>query len=548
MNLKKCKLGLLVCAMVASILTPKSVAKADDTSGVLEYYTSFDTNEVTFYMYGVASAGNAEVMYGNVKETVSEVSTVGDSHSIYTIILVDNSQSVMSSQYGGPAFDLVDFILRNRSDGEKFIVAEIEQDINEVTYTAGSFSNDYEACRQILYGMECENKDADVYTNVSKAIDVLNNIQDSSYKRIIIISDGIHQNELTINSSYPEVKDRLKATNYPIYTVGFSKNNDEASKEDLRTLHELSRISHGEQFSLSEDFNNQNVVDRLKSDNELVRIVTVIENQPCDGSQKNARLTFGDVVYNCDVRLPVVEYVEETIEPTEETETIEETVETEEMTVVEQKSSLFNPLTIALLIAVIVVLIVVIILLVLLKKKGNVDESEKEYKKLDNQIKNERYVPEPEKKGMPAGATPMINKEPAMQKPAGNNKTQVLFQNTNNAPASGQPPMNQAPMSQPAIHRVSLQNAEDPSKVFSGSFQDKLTIGRNPGSVQIVIPDSAISGVHCEIGIMGNKFYIKDLKSSNGSFVNGTRCVDATEIRNGCQIKLGRTIFILKLE
>ncbi|PIV67276.1 MAG: phosphopeptide-binding protein, partial [Nitrospirae bacterium CG01_land_8_20_14_3_00_44_22] len=52
--------------------------------------------------------------------------------------------------------------------------------------------------------------------------------------------------------------------------------------------------------------------------------------------------------------------------------------------------------------------------------------------------------------------------------------------------------------------------------------KDTVTIGRNPGN-DIHIDNLAISGFHAKLINRGGRFFIEDLNSTNGTFVNGKR-------------------------
>ncbi|MGH8677393.1 MAG: FHA domain-containing protein [Burkholderiales bacterium] len=63
-------------------------------------------------------------------------------------------------------------------------------------------------------------------------------------------------------------------------------------------------------------------------------------------------------------------------------------------------------------------------------------------------------------------------------------------------------------------------------------LRGKLTrIGRDPKKNDVVIPQDTVSSQHAQIEIRGTTFYLKDLRSGNGSFVNGKKISDADEIR-----------------
>lgn len=65
----------------------------------------------------------------------------------------------------------------------------------------------------------------------------------------------------------------------------------------------------------------------------------------------------------------------------------------------------------------------------------------------------------------------------------------------------------------------------------------EMVIGRNAGA-DVSLPDDAVSGVHAaiELGLAG--FRIRDLGSTNGTFVNGSQ-VQATDLENDDRILVG---------
>src|ERR1700691_5968715 len=52
--------------------------------------------------------------------------------------------------------------------------------------------------------------------------------------------------------------------------------------------------------------------------------------------------------------------------------------------------------------------------------------------------------------------------------------------------------------------------------------KDALTVGRKPDN-DIVIDNPAISGHHCKIVHQGGTYFVEDLESTNGTFVNEKR-------------------------
>ncbi len=67
-----------------------------------------------------------------------------------------------------------------------------------------------------------------------------------------------------------------------------------------------------------------------------------------------------------------------------------------------------------------------------------------------------------------------------------------------------------------------------------------ITIGRSP-EADIVIKDERASRIHCGVRFLDGKYYIKDLKSKNGTLLNNHR-LDMEELNPGDRIQVGSTV------
>ena len=74
---------------------------------------------------------------------------------------------------------------------------------------------------------------------------------------------------------------------------------------------------------------------------------------------------------------------------------------------------------------------------------------------------------------------------------------------------------------------------------------EPLSIGRSR-EADIPLLDDKVSRVHCGIRLSDGEFYLKDLKSRNGVFVNGQRVDDTAKLKAGDRIQIGSTIFVLE--
>jgi sigma-B regulation protein RsbU (phosphoserine phosphatase) len=67
--------------------------------------------------------------------------------------------------------------------------------------------------------------------------------------------------------------------------------------------------------------------------------------------------------------------------------------------------------------------------------------------------------------------------------------------------------------------------------------QDKVILGRNP-DCHVVIPNSAVSRWHAQIVRVGERYYIEDLKSRNGTAVNEDEIAARTQLTHGDRIRI----------
>jgi pSer/pThr/pTyr-binding forkhead associated (FHA) protein len=71
-----------------------------------------------------------------------------------------------------------------------------------------------------------------------------------------------------------------------------------------------------------------------------------------------------------------------------------------------------------------------------------------------------------------------------------------------------------------------------------------ITIGRSPDA-DVILLDERVSRIHCGIRLWDGDFFLKDLKSRNGTFVNG-QAVEVTKLEPGDTIRVGSTVFVFE--
>lgn len=70
-------------------------------------------------------------------------------------------------------------------------------------------------------------------------------------------------------------------------------------------------------------------------------------------------------------------------------------------------------------------------------------------------------------------------------------------------------------------------------------LRNDALIGRHPGS-SIVLADTYISGEHARLTFHDGRWWVADLGSTNGTFVNGARVERPTPLNDGDEIRFGR--------
>lgn len=75
-----------------------------------------------------------------------------------------------------------------------------------------------------------------------------------------------------------------------------------------------------------------------------------------------------------------------------------------------------------------------------------------------------------------------------------------------------------------------------------------LTVGKMTGAVDMVIPDGSLSRMHAKFIRTQNRYYMVDLNSTNGCFINGRRLApnEQVQIEAGDEIGLGKLKFIYR--
>jgi DNA-binding CsgD family transcriptional regulator len=68
-----------------------------------------------------------------------------------------------------------------------------------------------------------------------------------------------------------------------------------------------------------------------------------------------------------------------------------------------------------------------------------------------------------------------------------------------------------------------------------------LSIGKNPGNGLVIEDDPTVSRLHAVMEPVGQGWYVRDLGSRNGTYVNGERILAQRAVHPGDEIRVGQT-------
>ena len=94
--------------------------------------------------------------------------------------------------------------------------------------------------------------------------------------------------------------------------------------------------------------------------------------------------------------------------------------------------------------------------------------------------------------------------------------------------------------SAPRAHLVVVDGAEsDLPPGTSFPLQRLTSVGRHPANT-LAIEEPFISAEHAEVAFDNGRWWVRDLGSTNGTFINGTQVTVATGVRPGDIVQFGR--------
>lgn len=485
------------------------IVQAAGNAGIMEAYTGEES--FTVYVKGASeNLSDASVQIGTSTGEAASVARVSKQDvSMRTIVMIDNSISITKENREKIAGFLQNLIA-DRDAREEIAITVFSEDIIWLT----EYTGDYSILKQAIDGIEYHDQETyltDVLYDL--IVDKYLSDEEDVYRRIIVVSDGVDNKSLGYTKE--ELYSLLKENPYPIYSIGCvnGKNN-----EELENMFALSRMTSAQSFLMDDVENTLDITDALKADRDIVKLEVVPAPEAMDGSRKAVKISYIDqgsaVTLSADIVMPqqtqIMEEPESKLDLAAEDESPEEpepSVPEEETNTDEYKK---QGILTAIICFIVLAAVAIVIALIILKKKRN----KVLFEPIDDNILQEleqNIEPSDEK-------TELV----CMGEPDDDEHTYMIWNNRN-------------------TYHIVLTDIHSMAKTFQVPIEQSITVGRKQGMCDIVLNyEKSVSGKHCEISVRDGKFYIKDLQSANGTYVNDSKVLAETEIFSGNILKLGR--------
>lgn len=500
-NKQKKLAGMIILFWMLSTFT----VYAASGLAVVETYTG--ESEAVLYLKGIkGDISNIRVQAGtSVCDSVTQSRLSESSQPVKTLIMLDNSLSIPKQDREYIA-KVIRNMIADRMNNEQMAIAVFGEGMVYLAEYTMEDAQLLRAVEEITY-----EKSHTYFTDVLYDVLTREYIQkkEDVFFRMIVISDGMDNK--SIGYTKEEIFDMLKEYPVPIYTIGIQTSKKNNNKQ-LENMFAVSRMTGAQGFILNNTENLLDINEAVNEDQSIVRLTVMPQQELLDGSRKTLKITLASgenisteivmpqQVKNADMTLPDVGLAENN--------GVREDVKKED------SSGNIRLWMILVPVCLLIPGITAVVIVIIIKHRKRETGSTNLYGQLSQPYEDsaENYLD-----------TEVI----ATSEADGDDSTVGLWD-------SGE--MHSYQMILTDIHTA--------SRFFQAPLRNSAVIGRKQGACSVVIDyDMSVSGRHCEIRVRDGRFYISDLQSSNGTYVNNLRILSETELTNGSIIKMGKLEF-----
>ena len=472
---------------------------AQEMGDIMSSYVGKDC--ICLYVQGKSDMKvTAQIGTKEIKDV--DVVPLSDTEKIETLILVDNSLS--TTEESRPIItELLTGVVGNKLPNESISVAtfskNIEYKVNDTT--------DYTQLKNAIDSLEYKYQDAyllPVLYDLSKEYATK---EENIFRRVIIVSDGASDEEIGVKVS--ELLAQLNKNSFPIYTFG-CKSEDGSNNGDLENLYSIARTTGAEYWTVN-DINNPDEISSQFSKRlvDIDRVDIKVPKSLQDGSEKGVKILMMNGGLSLDASTTV------------------------KMPFGSSQKDKSLPFIIIIVIAVLIILLLIILIVNLVKKKDDGyqqvldDLQNKEKSRSNSQMQAENVqrqnTPAPinrDKRNVrdrvyAVSSNTPNNYEADIQKTPETPQRREddnIIENDNFSRADTKP------CNVGQREKVPTIVIEAMGRSWEINISKPIIIGRGE-DLDIQLRDRTVSKKHCMIYYENGNVYIKDLKSSNHTFI-----------------------------
>lgn len=472
-------------------------------------------DRINLYISNLDTYTEAE---GQIGRDAVEIVGVDNNVPRRTVFMIDNSKSVSEANLN-KVKEIMAQYLEQKLPEEKVSIAVFGETVEQYLITD---ETDASKVTKVFDQITAENKE----TYLTDALyDELKEYQSADiYTRFVVVSDGVDNK--SIGYTKEELTDLLEDQPFPVFSIGCM---NQSNEENLKNMFALSRLTNGNYYLLDDFETYDEIVAGLTEPVSCVQIL--IPESLKDGSTQNILLRFqttaGELEVKDEIAMPFGIREPETEPAAEPTpEPIVEPILKPVAEVVPQPEPVNGIDSVSVVALLVMIAAAIYLILTVIRKKKQPEKKQQEKEQPEKQMERSvdlGLVEEEEQK------TVFLGEE--------EQKTVYLGEDDD------------------AEARILVvRDADHPERIFRYPLRGRVILGRKKdretcSDVNIVINyDASVSGRHLAVSLQGNRLYIEDLNSSNGTFINGERIRGVVPVAPGCRIELGRVSVILDME
>lgn len=489
LNLKR---GICLAAAVVLTLAAVTTAYAAQDVPVMEQRVTDDV--VVLYIGRSQGDESAAVRIGTEQADDAVIDGGSGEFPIVTWLLVDNSLSIGQTDRV-KLKDLLSELVAGKKQNERFNLCTVDEHLQILVQD----SQDYTELKTEIDSIEHSQHNTYIIDALSEVLDMESARAEPEYARVVVVCDELSSNPNGLTKE--ELNSRLSQTNIPVYVFGCGNGN----AQKLNEVYALSRQTGAQSWTLSSLNNTLDVVSAMSKQEIPLRATITIPESLKDGAVKGIQLTFSNgATAAAQVLMPFsAAVIQPEPEPTPQSPSPEPVVTPaiEPAPAPAPETERSSPALIFVALAVLAAAVILIAIIMIMRRK----RERLRIKSVSDEIQS------------------------------GSSKTVVLTDDEDVSDSGTVVLVNDAKKLM-----LRLTDRINPDRHFECPLKGRVIIGRDNTNQIVLDYDRTVSHKHCAIFVSGSTFKIRDLRSSNGTYVDGIRVVDEAEIANGSVIKLGR--------